>query len=188
MKELKEQLAKLLAAFNALSGREKGLIVAGAAVMCLLGLYKVYEPVQLVFSEQVQEVQKAENDARSASALLERYAKLKARRDAIEREYKEVEFKEGALSHLENMVKNKAGVASGFTIKDSPPVEFGGEYEQTLFSVKFTTTNLPGLVDFLKELSQGPKPMILGKVDIQRSRFADRLETDIDVSSIRKVR
>lgn len=188
MKELRQQLAKLVNIFHALSAREKGLIVAGTFVLFLVGLYKVYEPVRDVFSQQIQDLQKVEGDARSASALLERYSKLKAKRDSIEREYKEVEFKEGALSHLENLVKNKAGVSAGFTIKDSPPVEFGGEYEQTLFSVKFTTTSLPGLVDFLKELSQGPKPMILGKVDIQRSRFADRLETDIDVSSIRKVR
>lgn len=178
----------LYAKYQALTVREKVIIIVAAAVALGILLYKIYEPIQRVFVQQKDELSTLSASMQTVAPQVERYVKLRARRDAIEEEYKEVEFKEGALSHLENLVRNKAGISSGFTIKDNPPKEFGGNYEQTLFNIKFTTTNLETLVAFLGELTNGAKPLVVSKVDIQRSKFADRLEVDIDASSIRRVK
>lgn len=178
----------LKAKFSALTQREKVIIVAaGLVAVCMLS-YQIYEPIRRTFHEQAEQITTLEGTMKGVGTTLERYVKLKARRDAIEDEYKEVDFKEGALSHIENLVRSKAGISAGFTIKPNPPKEFGGNYEQTLFSIKFSTTNLEALVDFLKELSHGPRPLVISKIDIQKSKFADRLEVDIDASSIRRVK
>ena len=157
-------------------------------VVAAMAIYQIYEPIRAAFQAQSEQLASIEESMKSVGPNVERYLKLKQRRDAIEEEYKEVEFKEGALSHLENLVRTKAGITSGFTIKDNPPREFGGNYEQTLFSIKLTTTNLQTLIDFLNETINGQRPLIVSKVDIQKSKFADRLEVDVDASSIRRLR
>lgn len=174
--------------FQALTQREKVIIVVATGVAISMLLYQVYEPIRRVFHDQTDQLAALESSMKTVAPGIERYVKLRARRDGIEEEYREVEFKEGALSHLENLVRNKAGITAGFTIKDNPPKEFGGNYEQTLFNIKFTTTNLETLIDFLKELTYGAKPLVVSKVDIQKSKFADRLEVDIDASSIRRLK
>lgn len=178
----------IAAKFQALTQREKIIIYVSLVVVAFMGLYQVYEPVRRVFTQQMQQISDLEAVMKNVGPSVERYVKFKARRDSIEEEYKEVEFKEGALSHLETLVRNKAGISTGFTIKDTPPREFGGNYEQTLFSIRFTTTNLQALIDFLQELIHGSRPLIVSKIDIQKSRFADRLEVEVDASSIRRVK
>lgn len=188
MSKLNQYWSQAKTQFAALSGRERSLIVLCLVAIGFIGLYQIYEPIDAAFRAQAQKLAQIEANVKALGPALERFAKLRTRRDAIEQEYREVEFKEGALSHLENLVKVKAGVNAGFTIKDAPPKEFGGEYEQTTFSIKFTTSNFPALIDFLRELTHGTRPMILGRLDVQRSRFAERLEVDIEVSSIRRNR
>jgi hypothetical protein len=188
MNQLNQYWSKAKARFVALSGRERVSIVVCLVAVGLMGLYQIYEPIDAGFRAQSQKLAQIEASVKSLGPALERFAKLRTRRDAIEQEYREVEFKEGALSHLENLVKVKAGISAGFTIKDAPPKEFGGDYEQTTFSIKFTTSNFPALIEFLRELTHGARPMILGRLDVQRSRFAERLEVDIEVSSIRRTR
>ncbi len=177
-----------LTKFQALTKREKGIIILAVLVAISMLLYQIYEPIREAFRRQDERLASLELNMKGVGTSIERYMKLKARRDKIEADYKGIEFKEGALSHLETMVRSKAGITNGFTIKDSQPKEFAGSYEQTPFNIKFTTVSLDTLVEFLKELTHGPRPLIVSKVDLQKSKFADRLEVDIDASSIRKIK
>lgn len=177
--QAKEQWAKL-------SKREQGILAAGLAFVIFMCAYWIYVPVSEGFQAVEKRFADAQVRARATGGALERYLKLRARKDAIESRYREVEFKEGALSHLENLIRNKAGIASGFTIKDGQPRAFSGGYEQLPISIKFSTTNVPALVDFLKEVVHGSRPLILSRLDISKPRRGDRLEVDIDVSSLRK--
>ena len=179
-------LGKLLDSFRKLSRREQGLVGGAFAVLLVVVGYLVYEPIQDSFDHQALALTEARGRTKTVGGTLERYLKLKAKRDSIESRYREVEFKEGALSHLENLIRTKAMVNSGFNIKDSPPRPFGGSYEQVPFSVHFQTSNLDSLIDFLREVVHGPRPLILGKIDLQRSRLGDRLDVDLDISSLRK--
>lgn len=177
-----------VARFQGLTKREKAIILVAAVVVAFMGLYQIYEPIRASFRSQSERLATLEANMKGVGLSIERYMKFKARRDKIEEDYKGIEFKEGALSHLENLVRSKAGIATGFTIKDNPPKEFAGNYEQTPFNIKFTTTNLESLIEFLKELARGPRPLIISKIDLQKSRFADRLEVDVDASSIRRIK
>ncbi|NDC39813.1 MAG: hypothetical protein EBZ48_17565, partial [Proteobacteria bacterium] len=144
--------------FAALSRREQSLIVAAALVAGFVGVYSIYEPIGAAFDHQAVELAEAQNRAKSVPGTLERFLKFQAKRDAIEGRYRKVEFEEGALSHLENLIRTKAMISSGFTIKDSSPRPFGGSYEQVPLAIRFSTSNLETLVDFLNEIVHGSRP------------------------------
>lgn len=168
------------------SARERALVIAATSTVFIIASYLVYEPIANAFSGQAMAIADAEQNVKRISLELERYAKYETRRREIESRYKEVEIKEGALSYLETLLKEKGGVRSGFTIKDSPGREFGGDFEQVSFSVKFSTTDYERLLQFLKELVYGARPLILSKLDVQMNRRQTALDVDLEVSTIRR--
>jgi hypothetical protein len=181
MQTISEQYARL-------DRREILLITAALFMVGLMILSQFYSWVDSKFEEQAAEIEQLENDAQTVSAMLQRYVRLRSRRDEIEASYKQVEIKEGALSLLESLIRTKANVPTGFTIKDNPPRQFGGNYEQVPFSVKFPISNLPKLVEFLQEVLHGAKPMVVTRLDLRKQRNSDRMDVDMDVSSFRRTR
>ena len=177
----------LTAQWHKFSRREHAMIAGAALVLVFTLCYLVYEPIQDAFDAQAVALAEAQGRTRTIGGTLEGYLKLKARRDLIESRYREVEFKEGALSHIENLIRTKALVTSGYTIKDNTPRPFGGSYEQVPYSVRFQISSLSALLDFLKEVVHGPRPLILSRLELQKSRIGDRLDVDLDVSSLRKI-
>ena len=172
-----------------LSNRERLVVSVAILVVGLIVIYQFYQPIRVAFLEQNQRLELAEADIQKTGQLIDQYRKLKSKRDGIEERYKKVEIKEGELSYLEGVVKRKAGVEPGnYTIKDGAVREFGGSYEQAPFLIKFTTTSLSNLVDFLSEVVHGLHPLLLSKIDISKSRAMDRLDIEVEVNSIRRVR
>lgn len=184
----KSQLASQVSDYlKKLSPREKAIIFIAAAMVLVSIGYQIYKPINEAFIAQQKKQAEIQEQMTFVTTALGRYSRLKSRQAEIELAYKEVEIKEGALSHLENLVRNKAGIASGFTIRDKPTKEFGGNYEQAPFSIKFTITDFPRLVEFLKELVHGQHPMILASLDLKKRPAGDAIEAEMDVSSVRKV-
>ncbi len=188
MKENLQQIIKRLKELtDKMSMREWILIALASLVIVCIALIEIYGAVASYFEDQSVRLTQLETRLGSTNSHLQKYLDLKARRDAIESRYREVEIQEGALSHLENLIKTKAGIAQGlFTIRDSPASPFGGNYEQLPFMVKFNTTNLQALVDFLREVTEGPKPLVLSRLDLNRRRGSDRLDVEVALSSIRR--
>ena len=180
-------LVKARDAYRGLSPREQKLLLGAVAVVVIFMVFSFIQPIQNMFLDQSLELSKAEQEVHNIAVEINRYQRLKLRRSQVEQEFKSVEIKEGALSHLESLVKDKAGIAQGaFTIKDQPPKPFGAGYQQTFFSVNFSTTDYPRLIDFLKELVDGPKPLVVKRLDLKRTRGGDKLEIDLEISSITK--
>lgn len=173
--------------YKRFSPRERNLVLAAFATVVLIGTYLVYEPVAEAFSSQAIAIADAEQSVKRLSLELERYGKFESRRREIENRYKEVEIKEGAFSYLETLLREKAGVNAGFNIKDTPGRAFGGDFEQVTFLVKFSTTDYERLLQFLKELVYGARPLILGKLDVQMNRRQTALDVDLEVSTIRRI-
>lgn len=188
MKEEIQKFRKDLGGYLAkMSSREWAVIFFGASLLFVLIAIEIVSQIDAFFDEQTLRLTQVEERLGQTTNSLQKYLDLRARRDQIESNYREVAVQEDVLSHLENLIKNKAGIQQGlFTIRDSPPNPFGGNYEQLPMSVKFTTTNLQALVDFLREVSEGPKPLILSRLDLNRRRGADRLDVEISLSSIRR--
>ena len=178
--QLKEHVRKL-------STRERTIISVAAAMIAFTILYQAFLPVRDAFRRQAKEITNLEEQMSLVSATLAKYSRLKSRQAAIETAYKEVEFKEGELSYLDNLIKSKAGIPSGGQINIKPTREFGGSYQQSPFNIKFVITDYPRLIEFLKEVAQGSRPMILSGLDIKKRPAGDALEVELDVSSVKKI-
>lgn len=184
LQDIKKQIRQ---SYAKLSARERLIVLGAVLVLGLLTLYKLYEVTEEAFAEQSAKVEKLERDMKTVAFELGNYAKAKARKEAIEKVYKEVEIKEGALSHLENLVRTKANIPQGqFTITERPARKYGLNYEQLSFTIKFTTVNLQHLLDFLKELSYGDKPLIVADLKLTKNRISQSLEVELNVSSMRQ--
>ena len=178
--------AAVVAEYQKLSRRERTIITLLGVVAGCMGLWMAYEPIGQRFDEQWIRLEKATETVRTSSASLERYVKLKSRRDMIEREYRGVEIKEGAYAHIENLIRTKLGLSSGFTIKDSSPKSMGGNFEQITYTVKFPVPTLQPLVDLLKEIVNGQRPLLLSSLEITKTRRGDLLDVSFEVVSIRE--
>jgi hypothetical protein len=179
-------IAALSTQYKNLSSRERSIIGVLVVIAGLMGAWGIYEPVAERFREQWGRLEKTLETVKTSSASLERYTKLKARRDMIEREYRGVEIKEGAYAHLENLIRTKLGLSGGFTIKDSSPKSMGGNFEQITYTVKFSTPTLQPMVDLLKEVVNGQRPLLLSSLEVVKTRRGDSLDATFEVVSIRE--
>jgi hypothetical protein len=178
-------LAQLREGSKKLSRREKILVLLGGLFVLVSAGNIVYEPVREAFIAQETRYDETAQQLQYVAAALSRYQKLQVRRDEIEKDFREVEIEEGALSYLEDLVKTKAGVVNP-QISPRDIREFGSEYEQAPFLIRFPIVDLSRLVQFLEELVQGKKPFILASLDIKRRPAGDSLDIELEVSSLRR--
>lgn len=170
-----------------LSRRERLFLLGAGLLVAFLLLLYISGPLTTAFRRQSAELAKARMDAATLPGVARRYLEIRARRAGIENRYKQVEFRDGTvLSHLEKLIREKAEIPSKeFNIRQGEARDFGRDYQQTPFTVKFSTAKVPSLVEFLKELVEGPKPMVLSRLDITRRRGSNRLDVEIDASAIK---
>ena len=183
---MKEYLKAGVEYYRKMSQREKVIIAAALCVAAFMGIYEASVPIIDAFESQQTELLKAEENLSTAARELARYTNLKSRRDEIENVYKAVEIKEGIKTHLENLIKTKAGVTDQFRIREGLVRDFGEKYQRASFTVDFTISDLPHLVEYLRELVQGTKPLALTSLKLSKRPAGDMLEVTLEVSSIRE--
>ncbi|NMC61978.1 MAG: hypothetical protein GYA55_02290 [SAR324 cluster bacterium] len=174
--------------FEKLSSRERRLIIIAAIAVVLMLVYGVCTKTYQAFVLINSNLSYANEELATVSDLLSQYSKAKAQRDRIENEFRSVEFKEGELTYLEELIKKKLNLSSGFTITPRAVTKFGVNYEQHPFTVKFSLSDLKLIMEFLNEIISGPQPLLLTRLDIRMTRNGETLEVDMDVSSIKEVR
>ena len=172
--------------FMNLTAREKQLILFVLISGIVLALYGIGGRIRERFADLEVRVEEANAELSSVSNLLAQYSKIRAQRDRIEREFKDVEFKEGELTYLEGLVRRKLELTGGFTLTPKGSSKFGSNYEQHVFGVKFTINDLKKLTDFLNEIVSGNPPMLLTRLDMRLTRNGEAIEVDMDVSSIKR--
>ena len=174
--------------FKGLTGREKQGLAFMAIVLGILVIYVLAGNINSTFSNLDQDLTAANEELTQVSTLLTQYSKVKAQRDRIENEFRSVEFKEGELTYLEDLIRRKLGLTGGFSITPKGVSKFGANYEQHLFTVKFAINDLKLVMDFLNDIVSGPQPLLLTRLDIKVTRNGESLDIDMDVSSIKEVR
>ena len=157
-------------------------ILLGVGMLC----YLAYTPIRDQFKRQAAEKESLERDLGLAPIALKKYLSLKTRQAEIQHAYRDVASKEAPLTSLESLITQKAGIPSGsFTIKQPQGTkELPGGYEQSSFTVKFPITDYPRLIDFLRELTQGPRPMILASLNLRKRPAGDALDIEMEVISM----
>lgn len=173
--------------FRALTLREKALIGGGIAVAIPIMLYQgIYLPTVAAFSAQSDLLETISQDLKTVPHILDRYKRLKGKKDQIENEFRQVEIKEGEQSLLENILSGK--VDPGFDITPISTTNFGGSYEQANFNVRFSTGSLSNVVDILSEISTGKKRMLLTNLNLSKDSSGEKLRVELGVSSIRQAK
>ena len=170
-----------------MSGRERAALGVLALFVVGLVMQQLFSSIDGAFAEQQARLEKANGDRKALPFVLDRYLKLESKKKAIEQAYKEVQVVEDPLAQLESLLKSKSSVDKTFSINDVAPKRFGGSYEQHSFAVRFSIMDYPQLVELLKELVTGPKPFMLKNLRITKTRGGQRLEVDLDVSSIKRI-
>ncbi|RMD86845.1 MAG: hypothetical protein D6808_02515 [Candidatus Dadabacteria bacterium] len=180
--EIKRYLEKL-------SLREKALIAVGAFVLGILGLYALYQPIHRAFDRQERMVMKLSSDAKDIRLALTQYLTLKQRLGCTERKFKRANLSARIRTHLEKVLENEGKIPTGqYNIKRNAKRLLGEEFELSPYTIKFDTTSLKDLVSLLQTIFDGSKPLLITRLDIQKSRRSDKLSVTIDVTSIRKVK
>lgn len=172
--------------FQQLSKREQAIIFLALLMGIGTVFYTVYEPVARAFAAQETRLEDLSSEMDRVALAIARYAKLRTKRDEIERQNKEVEFSEGVLSYIEGLLRDKAGVTSGHQINPREPKPFGADYEQVPVSVRFPIVDMQRLVSFLEAVVHGEKPLILTSLDIKRRPAGDSLDVELEVTSLRR--
>jgi hypothetical protein len=177
----------VLKKFESLSQREQYLVLGGFAVVIPLFLHALLiKPVIENFREQRVALEQLDSDFKTIPFVLDRYRKFARKKTDLEREFKQVEIKEGEQSLLENILSGK--VDPGFDITAGQTRNFGGNYEQAAFTVRFSTSRLATVVELLTEITSGAKRMLLTSLSISRDPSGEKLRVEISVSSIRQVK
>lgn len=174
--------------FRNLTIREKQGIALMAGFVLFVVIYVLAQNVSSTFASIDQELSAANEELTQVSTLLAQYSKVKTQRDTIENEFRSVEFKEGELTYLEDLIRHKLNLNGGFSITPKSTSRFGANYEQHLFTVKFTINDLKLVMEFLTEIVSGSQPLLLTRLDIRVTRNGESLDIDMDVSSIKEVK
>lgn len=182
-------LAKIFEYLKTMTIREKILLVGGLMVVIFLLLQSALSPVSEAFANQEKNLRQTRDRLALLPGQLERYILLQKRRQKIEEKYQTVDFKEGVLSHIEELIRTQAKVdnSTDYKINPLPEREFGGDYMQEPFRIELYTTSVADLTQFLQELVKGKRPLVLTRLDIKKAPNRSKLIVQLDVSNFRKI-
>lgn len=171
-----------------LSGRERGIVVAGILVLIFIVVHVVvYTPIKERFVQQQRKQAEIHRTIEVIPDMLGRYSLLLGRRREIEQFYEKLDLRKPALSHLEDLLRNVANVPSGsYTVTTRTQPDFAGKYKHESFLVRFDTSSMENLAAFLRNVVQGQQPMLLSQITIERKMSADALSVQVEVSSFKK--
>ena len=171
--------------YRGLSGREQQILVACGAIIVVALVSWGWGAATEAFDDQYRRIAQVEQQLSKLASEVDQYSKWKGRKDAIEKRFRQVEIKEGVASYLETLLRTKAEVSKGFSIKDLGASEFGKDFQQESYSVTFSTSNLAALVAFLKELTFGERPVVLSRLDLEMPSHRTALDVRLEVAAIR---
>ena len=180
---------KILLILNKLSPRERLLAIGGCLVICFVILDSLASPLLEKSKSQQLLLKKTQDNLALLPNQLEKYQTLYLRQQKIEKEFQEVSFKGGVLSHLEELIRNKAKVdnPNNYKINPLPEVPFSKDYRQEPFRVEIFTTSEADLKNFLNELVNGERPLVLTRIDIKKAPNQTRLIVQLDISNFQKI-
>lgn len=175
--------------FLNLSAREQFLVFATVAICLIYVLNFALENISNLNTVQKERLNVAERDLNAMPNVVERHMALKLRQKSAEKEFENIKLSDGALAHIENLIKDVAGIPQGYLIKDKAPQKFSEKYQQLPFQVTFNTTDFERLINFLMELENGEKPLILSSLNLTKSGGRNpKIRVQIVASAVEKIK
>lgn len=174
--------------FKSLSSREQLMVVVGVIILTLMLLPYIYTPIFNAYVRQENRSRDTGLQVASLPSVLERYVKFEKRLQATEDHYKSIVMDQGGISYIESLIKNKAGLSSGYNIKDLPPSQFAEQYEQAPFQISFKISDYKRLIEFLDGVIHGERPLVLSNLKLRKARRGDHIAVEAVISIIRRSR
>ena len=181
---------QLISKFNdwlkKLSKREKALVLFALGFVSLFAIALIVTPVNKAFYDQRARLEQTKLDLKNMGQHLAQYRKLKFRRDKIEAKFRNIEFKEGELSYLERVARERLGAGASLILDAKEVQKYGGSFEQAPFVMRVKVDSLKNMTELLRDLVTGPQAFLLTELSIERSSSSGALDARVSVSSIRQ--
>ena len=144
---------------------------------------------ELPTSSQESELSSRLSDLVRLKDLLERYRKLSARAEQIEKTYARAQFStEEVFAEVEKIIRGAIG-GDGYELRPSQsPVSVSSTVEQQLFTLRLKSVTLEQMVKILFELEQGKAPLFLGKLEVTKAVQKGSFVVAVELSSLRRKR
>jgi hypothetical protein len=166
------------------SPRERMLVVGGVAAFLVIGVGPaVVGPAVEAFEEQGREVDELDKTYKITPDILARYGRLMARRKEVESFYDKVDLTSNPLSYLEQLLRDQAKAADGYSVTPRDGAPLGTRYTHKIFSVSFQTVSMEDLARFLKNLTEGDQPMLVTQVQLDKRTAGEVLRVQMEVSA-----
>jgi hypothetical protein len=166
------------------SPRERMLVVGGllAFVVVVVGP-ALLAPAVEAFEQQTKEIEELDRTYRITPDILARYGRLIARRKEVEGFYDKVDLASNPLSYLEQLLRDYAKAADGYSVTPRDGTPLGTRYTHKIFSVSFQTVSMDDLGRFLKVLTEGEQPMLVTQVQLDKRAAGEVLRVQMEVSA-----
>jgi type II secretory pathway component PulM len=178
--------SKLITFFRKLTVREQRIVVGGCIAVVVVSMWWLQGSMSDAFRIQTNRLSQLSLAEGDVAMQLERLRQLQGRLREVEKNFEKPGPQEGVRSYLENLVTQKAKVASGYSIVPASKLTLGGNYEQARFSIEFPTSDFEGLIAFLEELINGPQSLLVTRLDIMKNLVQGTLFVKVEASSIQK--
>jgi Tfp pilus assembly protein PilO len=183
---MKEQLITF---WKQRTAREKGILVAAAIfVFCVVIYPTVLAPIQEAFSEQSRQLTELKNTYEATPEILARYSNLVARRKDVDAFYSRADLSADPLTHLETLLRDTAKAAGTYNVgTQKEGIPLGNKYIHKFFTVNFQTSSYEDLSAFLKALTNGPEPMLVSQINLDKRSGSETLNVQLEVSGFEAV-
>jgi hypothetical protein len=166
------------------SPRERLLVVGGlAAFLVVVVGPAVVSPAIEAFEAQSKEIEELDKTYRITPDILARYGRLVARRKEVESFYDKVDLASNPLSYLEQLLRDQAKAADGYSVTPRDGTPLGTRYLHKIFSVSFQTVSMDDLARFFKTLTEGEQPMLVTQVQLDKRTAGEVLRVQMEVSA-----
>lgn len=166
------------------SPRERLLVVGGlAAFLVVVVGPAVVSPAIEAFEAQSKEIEELDKTYRITPDILARYGRLVARRKEVESFYDKVDLASNPLSYLEQLLRDQAKAADGYSVTPRDGTPLGTRYLHKIFSVSFQTVSMEDLARFFKTLTEGEQPMLVTQVQLDKRTAGEVLRVQMEVSA-----
>ncbi len=182
---MNELIARLRAAFDNLSRRERLLVLAAGGVFLVFVLIvAVVNPLLSASSRASQRVEAAEQELRAVQILRARYDDVNARLGSVERRIRSGPQGE-IFTTLESMAR-----ASSVTVDSMEPrtAPANDDYRETKVQVILRGVTLTQMVSYLKRIESAPQLLSIKSLRIRtRSDKPELLDVHFSVSSFEAI-
>ena len=169
------------------SQREKFLAGGAVLVVAFIVISEVITPLWDKVGSTSQQLQTVRERFEVLPNQIDNFQKLYTKQAAIEKEFQELSFADGVLSHIETLIREEARLdsISEYKINPLPVKDFSDQYQQEPFKIELYVTSIPDLTNFLNQLVHGPQPLVLTSLDIKKAPNRTKLIVQLNVSNFK---